>query len=202
MIGDVFHQLRATLDHLVYALATRGCQTPKHDELKNLEFLIRKSSRDFDCDWRVTGDFFARLIGPSELTQMKASQPYNRNSIAPTADPMWIVRELDNIDKHRTVVVMKQRTAMHLRASSQDEIHTHDFNVITAAEPTKPDAQVFDIGWPHPPPPATVEMKHATSHIVFTETGGLCDGIEVFPLMRQSITVVNDTLDNFSTFLP
>src|SRR5260221_254169 len=67
LIGDVIHQLRSSLDHLVYALATRDGRTlPTKGQLRDLEFLIRKDRQHFASDWRVSQGILERLVGGHE----------------------------------------------------------------------------------------------------------------------------------------
>lgn len=203
LIGDVIHQLRACLDHAVYALATRNGRVLTDKEVKNLEFLIRKTRTDFDADWRVSQGFFKSLIGVDELTVMESCQPYKRNPASPSSDPLWLLRELDNIDKHRSVLILENRVVVSGTAFGEEVEGTRlsaKFRFIK--EPAKPNTEVFTIDWPHPGKPAAVSMDDMSRFVVFDKTDGLCDGREVFPLCRSMIEAVHAELIKFDRFFP
>ncbi len=203
LLGDVIHQLRASLDHVVYALATRpGRPPPSKKELHDLSFLIRADGRGFAADARVSQGVFERLIGTQELADMEAAQPYKRSSIAPLTDPLWRLHKLDNVDKHRTFVIIEHRVRGSVTAYSDDGALSHTMPFVKTTDPTKPNAELFDLGWPHPKSPATVNMDGATRHVEFAETDGLCDGIEVFGLARSMIATVDDIVVKFDPFFP
>jgi hypothetical protein len=98
IVSDCLHNLRSALDNLVYRLSELNLgraltMTESHDP----EFPI--------CD---TEPWFARARGAKYLSEAARShveslQPYNRSTHY-TADPLWTLRELQNMDKHRFLV--------------------------------------------------------------------------------------------------
>jgi hypothetical protein len=111
LIGDAVHNLRSALDHIAYTLALNGYQIqnpgamipPNHQ--KRIQFPIVATSND---PARNVEQFYAQVIigqlryvpGPA-ATCIESLQPYKRSPTDPASDPLWIVNELDVIDKHR-----------------------------------------------------------------------------------------------------
>lgn len=95
MIGNVAHHARATLDWLAWSIARNPC--------KETAFPI----------WTHRGrDKNGKLLQPTipgGLTQtakrlVKKLQPYEARQSPPTTSPLYWLRELDNIHKHRHLV--------------------------------------------------------------------------------------------------
>ena len=190
LIGDVIHQTRSSLDHLVYALATRSARQLTEKEARSLSFPICVKATDFAADWRVSQGFFEGILGSKELTHIEAAQPYLRGR-----SELWILKGLDDIDKHRSVLVLDNRVQVKGTAYSEDGAMSHQFRVVK--DPTPPETQVFRLGWPHPLQPAAVSVDDISRQIVFAETNGLCDGAFVFPLMRDIIAETLQVLIDF-----
>jgi len=97
MIGDVFHNLRCALDHLVYAVAFCESRpaTPLYD--RSLAFPITNCRREFSeaVKRRQLGN-----ISDPVCAVFESFQPYNRPH--PTLPPLLsILRNFNNTDKHR-----------------------------------------------------------------------------------------------------
>lgn len=199
LVGEVIHQLRTSLDHVVYALATRPeCPPLPHGEVRHLEFLIRATAHDFSSDWRISQGFFERLIGHDELAVMERAQPYHHP--APTTHPLWRLRELDNIDKHRTFVAIEGEIRGAATAYAEDEAVFYTTRFAKATDSAAPREQTFALDWPHAVPIARVVVERSAKHLVFSDTGGLCDGEDIFDLSRAMIRAVDETLDTFQHF--
>src|SRR5205814_2770296 len=125
--------------------------------------------------------------------------------ITPTADPIWILRELDNIDKHRTFVVIQNQVTATVEIETEDgNVHTQTFHIATATKPMKQDAEVFSFSYSSPRPIATVDMKdQPRRNILFGETSVPgCVGLEVFALSREMIRIVDEIIPAFDSFFP
>jgi hypothetical protein len=98
IIGDAIHNLRCSLDHLIYAIAIhQSGQNPPPKE-DGLGFPICDSCESFwDAKRR-------RLFGLSHLAQtvIEAVQPYNRPDKA-VPPPLAMLRDFDNADKHKLI---------------------------------------------------------------------------------------------------
>jgi len=104
IVGDAVHALRASLDHLALQLAIAFAH-PKviPSELEETsEFVIvgdtdeLRGAHRFD---RAAGTKL-RGIDPGARDVIKALQPYHRKD-GYAEDPLWVIHELDRIDKHR-----------------------------------------------------------------------------------------------------
>jgi hypothetical protein len=110
IIGDVVYNLRAALDHVVWALTIDGQRTyPPHPVKRpwiRTEFPIFKHEGKSTTDagtwkngapdklWGVRQDLHAVIEG---------LQPFRSRKHPPAEHPLWVLQELNNIDKHRAI---------------------------------------------------------------------------------------------------
>lgn len=105
MFGDAIHNLRSTLDHLVYAVGTHkagGSLPPGEDRLA---YPITESPESFAgfCKGKLFG--IATDINDPIIKAMERFQPYKRTTPdAPTA--LRLLRAFDDRDKHRLLHVV------------------------------------------------------------------------------------------------
>jgi hypothetical protein len=97
MIGDAVHNLRSALDHLVYEMAPEAVQ---RDEQARTQFPIATAEAAYRRDSKkmleeITGD---------ERTLIERLQPWYASPESPGENPLAILRELSNGDKHRLLV--------------------------------------------------------------------------------------------------
>ena len=100
-IGDAAHNLRSSLDHLTCQLAIANGNPTACDKT---QFPI------FAQDTPDNRKRIKRWIGacsPAAQTAIEALQPYQRRPSDPTGDLLWMLSELDNIDKHRLLLVAR-----------------------------------------------------------------------------------------------
>jgi hypothetical protein len=96
IFGDLIHNLRSSLDYLVYELVRLNHQEPQN----KTGFPIYKD--------RPTGTFSnasrdaLRGVADEPIALIEKLQPYNRSDLQRTA--LIIVREFSNRDKHRNIV--------------------------------------------------------------------------------------------------
>ncbi|MBI2171530.1 MAG: hypothetical protein HYU30_05860 [Chloroflexi bacterium] len=93
VIGDVVHNIRAALDHLVCDLALLG-PTPDCSETEFPIFLSRKlyvSSRD-----RL------KPLRQDRRAFIEGQNPYDRPD-----DPLWLLHRMDSTDKHRHILLIR-----------------------------------------------------------------------------------------------
>jgi hypothetical protein len=108
LIGEVVYQLRSALDHLVWQLVIANEQTPS-------------DKNEFPIFWKVPTSadnkaaFNRKIKGISSdaLALVEALQPYHRP--APKEDPLWVIHELNNIDKHRLLIQPAKRVSLTTR---------------------------------------------------------------------------------------
>lgn len=92
-MGGAFHQLRSLFDNLAYQLVLANGEEPT----KRTEFPILKDGTNFERDTRRA----LRGMSGTAKTAIKALQPFNEWPKHPEHTTIWLIHELNNIDKHR-----------------------------------------------------------------------------------------------------
>jgi hypothetical protein len=89
--GDAIHNLRSALDHLIWQLVKANGQEPGRAN----EYPI------FECPERYEAEKGRKIQGVGDIAAnaIDATQPYKGGN-----DEFWILKELDNIDKHRELI--------------------------------------------------------------------------------------------------
>lgn len=102
VVGDCIHNLRAALDNLAYALAVRQSGSPPPNE-RSICFPIRDTPNMFPSQ-KNTGIVLGAMP-PSARGVIESLQPYHRRK-DPQRHPLWVLRDLDDFDKHRVLHVV------------------------------------------------------------------------------------------------
>jgi hypothetical protein len=97
LLGDGVHNLRSALDHMVWDLVTLYGGTPD----SNTEFPIYWDGAKYG----LKGQADRKLAGvpPQAADLIERSQPYHGPT--PCEHPLWVLHELDIIDKHRSILL-------------------------------------------------------------------------------------------------
>ncbi|MCL4535259.1 MAG: hypothetical protein M1370_08905 [Bacteroidetes bacterium] len=102
LVGDCLHNLRSALDHLAYNLAVkhrgeplpgRAAETSEFPILGTRPMTPKEERSKIGC------------IEPAARAIIKGLQPYHRGDDY-NRDPLWILYELERIDKHRLLHVV------------------------------------------------------------------------------------------------
>jgi hypothetical protein len=97
MIGECLHNLRSALDHIVWQLVLVNTQTPIKENMfpvcETVDGFNRQASRQ-----RLHG------ISVAAQTLIEGLQPYAAGYPV-HLHPLWVVNQLNNIDKHRALVL-------------------------------------------------------------------------------------------------
>jgi len=112
-IGEIAYQLRSALDQLAWQLVLANGGQPV---IKRTAFPILDTAPSV---LRIAGG-----VDPAALAIIEELQPYKRSQ-DPQTDVLWLLSELNNIDKHRLPIVV-----------------AHSFNAI---EVTRPNGEVVSI---------------------------------------------------------
>jgi len=103
VIGDIVHNLRSCLDHLVYELSrpVGGGNPPSGTEFPLFlhPHAFRHGARGRSGRYRI------RAVRRGAKGRIEALQPYHRRN-DPDLFSLWQLHELSNIDKHRLVHVV------------------------------------------------------------------------------------------------
>ena len=148
MIGDILHNLRGALDHLIFALASAYSPHPLTKQItEKSEFPIygdKRSEGVIVVEARYCGDITRKLggIAPKAKAIIQSLQPYHAGD-AYVSKPLWQLHELSNIDKHRLLLIcaFSSRSAMYNISSGSNFDFTGGNAVYNAR--LKPDAVVM-----------------------------------------------------------
>jgi hypothetical protein len=127
IIGEIVHDLRSALDHLVYQLVIHATDKPPTDRART-QFPIFLESSKFDTSG------LSMLIGVSKHATdlIKSLQPFSTGEGAKS--PLWHLNQLSNIDKHRT---------LHLTGGT---VQAFNFSFPPVVNPGKIDKQISERG--------------------------------------------------------
>jgi hypothetical protein len=105
--GDCVHNLRSTLDHIVFALSGGPGNAPDDSEFPIFLNSDRYFKRDRKCEpargsglWKIRG-----VVADGAYTEFHRLQPFFGSN--PTRHPLWIIHELDRLDKHRALHILR-----------------------------------------------------------------------------------------------
>jgi len=192
IVGDCVHNLRSALDHLVYQLAIlNGAGS---DAASKTAFPIYLKSKAFK---NVVDDKVAPFISSAALAEIEALQPYN-TSDPPEFDPLWRLSQLDNIDKHRLLIVVGQEVrldAFEVTTSAGQRIKQSvpDSKWKPSIEGTELLRLDFSAG---SPTEVNVKIQTATT-VKFANTAVFCDGRIVEDMLQECGTAVEVVIDAF-----
>ncbi|HJV94963.1 MAG TPA: hypothetical protein VJ608_02955, partial [Albitalea sp.] len=183
--GDAVHQLRSSLDHIVYALIQP--LTTDQRVLRQVDFPIYISEDQLRAS-RGAGHL-QRLLSVAQFGEIEAAQPYKRNSTKPVDDWLWVLHELDNIDKHRTILMVDPRlmTKRLLPDGSVSVVKHH----------LKAGGHVFGVPFSTQ---SEVMLEERSFVFVLAETGLRCDNITVIKAWREMVDTVKATIARFESF--
>ena len=183
--GDAIHQLRSSLDHITYEMVRQV--TTDVSVLRKVDFPIFVDQALFDNQSRSV-KLLRQYLRPEQFAAIEGTQPYKRKPSAPETDPLWILSELDNIDKHRTILVVDPRLMTKRKMV--------DGTMQVIKQPLVPGAQAFSLPLPHPTP-SEVEMEETSLTVVLSETGLAWDNQIIFGVWRRLIDDVKAVISDF-----
>jgi hypothetical protein len=143
--GDFIHNLRSALDHLAWKLATRNLGAGMVPERTVVVPIYNTQPKD--KDWkRAVRQFSAEV---QEL--IRQVQPYQKG-VGWIHDDLWLLHDIWNCDKHRTIIAM-----MNLTAGSFVGAQVHSY------------IDEDDMIWEIPPldPPHDKEEPRVATQVIF-----------------------------------
>lgn len=101
LAGEALYQLRSALDHVVHQLVILNGQGHMLPASRRHQFPIFETSQGYQTRAR------AMIAGVSAAVAevIESEQPYNKHKDNPKRDPLWILQDLNNTDKHRLVPI-------------------------------------------------------------------------------------------------
>jgi hypothetical protein len=117
IIGDVVHNLRSALDQLIWGLSVEfeGSEAPPPDPIpsgspwRGVRFPVCLTSAAWDA--AATRNLWA--IDPLLLSRLEALQPSCTGAEMPDREPLAVLQELWNIDKHRHLHLVNAIGGLH-----------------------------------------------------------------------------------------
>jgi hypothetical protein len=185
--GDAIHQLRSALDHITYAMVKPITQDP--DVLRKVDFPIFVKVERFDESRSVK--LLKKHLRPEHFTAILETQPFKRTPFTPQTEPLWILSELDNIDKHRTVLVVDPRLMTKRKMV--------DGTTQVIKQPPVQGAQGYSFPLSVPQSLDKVEMQETSLTVVLSETGLAWDNRIVFGVWRELVASVKAVIDDFES---
>jgi hypothetical protein len=195
-LGDAVHNTRCALDHLVCQLAIAAGNPAACDRTQFPIFVDETPDNRKTIQRRIKG------LSPAAQAEIERLQPYQRRPADSSGDLLWMLSELDNIDKHRLLIVINPKFAtLQLSVTIDGETKSYPVSKDPGWSPLKLDAVPFRITIPNDPskPKTDVTVKaEQMTGVVFAKTGMKgCDGLEAIPLIREMIADVRDIVAGF-----
>lgn len=186
-LGEIFHGLRATLDNLAHQLVIKYTGLPPAMTSK-VAFPICKNLGEFTN--RTTGNNSLTLgMDTADITILERLQPYNTGNEA-LKEPLWVIGQIDNIDKHRVVPATELYTIGGGFTTGAGLINTGIVQL-----PPKPGAVcwTFDTETPNCIPPAKMNIRiHAETLFDMGIEPAYLQGCVVSTVLRKAVNFVND----------
>ncbi len=146
ILGDCVHNLRSALDHLAYQLVVLNKRTP--DRRSNFPIFDHPHRKRRKC-WLRRVPLLVPGISPQANQIIENIQPYQKGDIG---HRLAELRELDNIDKHRHLLITVQAVNALVTAWWGDQPpHGMPDSVFTGNAPVHGEVAVR-VRWPIPRP--------------------------------------------------
>ena len=200
IVGDIIHNLRSALDHLVCQLAILNGNDVSCCDGTHFPICIHKS------DFRKADKRLKKLISPEAFALIEDLQPYKAadEGKRPTAALLWAVHKLNIIDKHRTLLVVGKLFRATDLAYTLDGGTPTSIDIDKSWRPLEDGTEIASIDLSTVPFKAGAEnkmrMQGGTEAQVFIyETGCGCDGQEVGKVMLACMGRVSEIIGQFES---
>jgi hypothetical protein len=142
IIGDAVHDLRSALDQLVWALSVAHQANPpppdpipRGNPWRQIAFPICLN----ESAWVSAVQNQLWAIDPALAAGIKTLQPFETGKLAPEREPLAVLQELWNIDKHRHLHLVNATVELHdvlsvnpfPHGDETDELMTLDFEIVS-----------------------------------------------------------------------
>ncbi len=184
IVGDAFYNMRASLDQLVWSLASLS-GIPKGTQFPILEVLTKKTSDRF-CS-QTAG------VPEEAICEIKFLQPYNRGA-AYKLHPLWRLHEMCNLDKHRRIPVDRQEVIAYFPA-----LTAADFASGLVTQSTSDDGHVMTV-----PLALKRKLDFDPTVTIKIKFGGDISGISESPhgIAEIYAFIAKDVFPRFTRFFP
>ena len=97
LAGEALHQLRSALDHKIHDLIIQNRKSAYRSRTTQFPIFVDGAKYKKGAPAKIQG------VSRAAAAVIESMQPYNRTPDDPTQDPLWILQDLNNTDKHRFV---------------------------------------------------------------------------------------------------
>jgi hypothetical protein len=191
MVGDCIHNTRSALDHLVAQLAILHRASARAIELTAFPVCLTAEKFKEATDRKV-----APHISGDALTEIERLQPYSTGD--GENDILWVLSKLDIIDKHRLLLVAKDKVRVRgIDVTTRDgqKFARHDF-VESPWKSPENGAELIRFKFPQPMPEMHVKVD-TEGTIQLEQSGLICDGRNLMIVLRDSIEYVGWIVSRF-----
>ena len=193
--GDAIHNLRSSLDHMVVALAKAGAASAgvaiAPAEEARLQFPIATTAVSF----RNQINACLRHVAPDAQKFIEGRQPYNIMPNDPKSAALWIVSDLDNADKHRSLTIAGLSTAI-VTVNWPPELDQIALQPPSGGAPRVPGAEIAHFSFPTPQSEEAVPLEYRWGFSL-----GHASAIDIRVDLRRYISVVEGALGVLSDHL-
>ena len=191
LVGDAVHNLRSTLDNLVWSLG----QISGEQSSSQLAFPVCIKEERFNMKILP----MLRRLPPDAQSLIENLQPYNRRD-DPEGHPLYILNRLWNDDKHETPLVVRgfqSSTGLGIRRGGQVHIVAGKLSVGATGD----DAEVMSLLMPDSQSVANLKPAF-TADIAFDKVGPARGAIVRKLLVDLHDFVRDEVVEKFAPFFP
>jgi len=200
IVGDIIHNLRSALDHIVCQLAVLNGNDRSCCDATYFPICI------CNPDFKKAEKRLEHLISTEALALIEELQPYKAadRGKRPVADVLWTVHKLDIIDKHRIVLVVGKKFRATDLTYTLDDAAAIPVEVDQVWRPLEDGAEIAAIDLSKVAFRAEAEnvmrMQGGTeAQIIIDETGCGCDGLEVGKVVLACEHRVSEIVEIFDS---
>jgi hypothetical protein len=194
IIGDCIHNTRSALDHLVAQLAI--LHNAPDEAIGKTSFPVCLCDTDFKSK---TVRKVAPYICSKALTKIEELQPYSTGD--KEKDILWVLSQLDNIDKHRLLIVANHKVRVRSFSATLGDGKPLLIDIPPEApwRSAENGAEILRFRLtPKPPTPMKMYVEMSTEGTIQIEQTGLnCDGANLSLVLRDSIEYVGGIINKF-----
>jgi hypothetical protein len=196
-VGDCIHNARSALDHLVFQLAILNGAGSSAASTTSFPVCLSAGALKKTVQHRI-----APFISSAALAEIEKRQPYALGN-AGRDDVLYVLAQLDNIDKHRLLIVTasKFRPVAFCVTLPNGDRFGHEITHEKAREwkATRDGAEIirFDLSEVITEPGGVNVKLHTVAAVQIERTGLICDGYVVQHILSDCIQHVTNIVDEF-----
>lgn len=182
LAGEIAHHLRSTLDHLVWALASK-----RQEPSSRIQFPISESIEKFELALR---NGILEGVGRRAAKKIRAMQPFNHPK--PREAGLYVLHQLDIVDKHRLPLVVTN----FVKIGQSLEVGSHLGDLVingispppNLAECSDKGTEIFWISFDRVQPDLVVKMDFQVRLAVRVRSSFVVELVPSFDLLQRFIT--------------